>query len=340
MEDVSIIGLDIAKNSFQAHGASAAGVVVFRKKLPRGKVLEFLSRQPTCVVALEACATSHYWGREIIRLGHEVRMIPPIYVKPFVKRQKNDAADAEAIAEAAVRPTMRSVAVKSEQKQALGMAFQARDLLVRQRTQTINALRGHLAEFGVIAPIGTAHLKRLRASIEDPDGVLVPEVLEIANIFLRQIDAQQTEIDALGARLRARAPADNTASRLMTIPGIGPIGAAAIIAFAAPMEGFRKGRDFAAWLGLPPRQYSTGGKTVLGRMSRMGQRDIRRLLITGAMAVVRWAGIRGTNEPWLQRMLDRKPRMLVAVALANKMARIVWALMTQGGEYRVPAPAA
>lgn len=340
MDEVSIIGLDIAKNTFQAHGAAADGGVVFRKKLARGKVLEFLSKQPVCIVALEACASAHHWGREIAALGHDVRLIPPVYVKPFVKRQKNDAADAEAIAEAATRATMRTVAVKDTQKQALGMAFRARDLLVRQRTQTINALRGHLAEFGLIAPKGTVHLQRLRALMIALQADLPNEVIEIAQMLLDQIDGQQVQIAALEVRLRARAPQDEASARLMTIPGVGPICAAAVAAFSAPMESFPKGRDFAAWLGLTPRQHSTGGKAILGRMSKMGQRDIRRLLITGAMAVVRWAVIRGANDPWLAELLKRKPRMVVAVALANKMARTIWALLTKGGTYRVPAVAA
>lgn len=337
MGEVSIIGLDLAKNSFQLHGAGGDGEVVFRKKLARSKVLPFFAGQSRCMVAMEACASAHYWARELGALGHEVKLIPPVYVKPFVKRQKNDAADAEAIAEAVRRPTMRFVAVKSEEKQALGMNFRARDLLVRQRTQTINALRGHLAEFGIVAPQGAAHVSRLGRAMEDPATGLPPEVLEIASMLLAQIDALQEKITALEIKIRGRAPKDERAARLMTIPGVGPICAAAIESFAPPMEGFRRGRDFAAWLGLTPRQHSTGGKNILGRMSKMGQRDIRRLLITGAMAVVRWANRRGTDDPWLVRMLQRKPRMLVAVALANKMARIVWALTMKGGIYRTPA---
>lgn len=340
MDKVSIIGLDLAKNSFQAHGAGIDGKVAFRKKLSRSKVLPFLAGRSPCLVAMEACASAHYWAREIGALGHQVKLIPPVYVKPFVKRQKNDSADAEAIAEAASRPTMRFVVAKSEQKQALGMTFRARDLLVRQRTQTINALRGHLAEFGVIAPQGAAHVNRLREAVSDPATGLPPEVLEVANMLLEQIGALRDKIAVLEIRIRARAPKDEMAARLMTIPGVGPICASAIEAFAPPMEGFQRGRDFAAWLGLTPRQNSTGGKRILGRVSKMGQRDIRRLLITGAMAVVRWACRRGTDDPWLARMLQRKPRMLVAVALANKMARISWALMTKGGVYRAPAAVA
>ena len=337
MEKVSIVGMDLAKNVFHVHGARSDGSVGFRKKLSRNKVLLFFAAQPRCVVAMEACASAHYWAREIGDLGHAVKLIPPIYVKPFVKRQKNDAADAEAIAEAASRPTMRFVAVKSEEKQALGMAFRTRDLFVWQRTQTINALRGHLAEHGVIAPKGIAHVERLKGVVEDPDGGLPGSVIALARMLLDQIAALQEKIDVLEAEIRSRARRDDVAFRLMTIPGIGPICAAAMEAFAPPPETFAKGRDFAAWLGLTPRQHSSGGKARLGKVSKMGQRDLRRLLITGAMAVVRWAVRKGAPEgSWLARMLLRKPRMLVAVALANKMARVAWASMAKGGTYLNP----
>ena len=340
MENVSIIGLDLAKNMFQVHGAHADGSVGFRKKLSRNKVLTFLTTQPRCVVAMEACASSHFWAREIDKIGHEVKMIPPIYVKPFVKRQKNDAADAEAIAEAASRPTMRFVAVKSEEKQALGMAFRVRDLFVRQRTQAINALRGHLAEYGVIAPQGIAHLDQLIRVVDDPANGLPKPVVALACMMLDQIRGLQENIVVLEKEIRSRSKRDDVASRLMTVPGIGPICATAMEAFAPPAETFSKGRDFAAWIGLTPRQHSSGGKERLGKTSKMGQRDLRRLLITGAMAVVRWAVRKGAREgSWLARMLQRKPRMLVAVALANKMARIAWALMAKGGVYRDPAVA-
>ena len=340
MSEVSIIGIDLAKRSFQVHGARADGSVAFRRKLGREKVLDFVASQPPYVVAMEACASAHYWGREIGKLGHEVRLIPPIYVKPFVKRQKNDEADAEAICEAAERPTMRFVAVKGEEQQAQGMLFRTRDLLVRQRTQTINALRGHLAEFGVIAPQGVAHVGRLASALEDPGSGLPGPVRELGGLLLEQIAGLAAKIAGLETQLRARARRDPEAARLMTIPGIGPICATAIQAFAPPIESFRRGRDFAAWLGLVPRQHSTGGKPRLGRISKMGQRDLRRLLVSGAMAVVRWACRRGeTKDPWLARMLARKPRKLVAVALANRMARIAWALMTNNEVYRAPAAA-
>ena len=341
MAEVTIIGIDLAKRSFQLHGSRADGSVAFRKKLSREKVLGFMALQPRCVVALEACGSAHYWGREIGKLGHAVKLVPPVYVKPFVKRQKNDAADAEAICEAASRPTMRFVAVKPEEQQARGMRFRTRELLVRQRTQTINALRGHLAEFGVVAPRGPAYVGRLAAAIEDADSGLPDAVRELGALLLGQVAALDARIAGLENALRARAREDAQAVRLMSIPGIGPLSAMAIQAFAPPMESFRRGRDFAAWLGLVPRQHSTGGKPKLGRISKMGQRDLRRLLVIGAMATVGWAVRRGaTNDPWLARMLARKPRMLVAVALANRRARIVWALLTKNAQYRAAAPAA
>ena len=249
-------------------------------------------------------------------------------------------ADAEAICEAAQRPTMRFVAVKTEEQQARGMLFRTRDLLVRQRTQTINALRGHLAEYGVVAPQGVAHVGRLASALKDPDSGLPVPVRELGGLLLVQIAEFDAKIDGLEKERRGCAREDEEAVRLMTIPGIGPIGAMALQAFAPPMETFRRGRDFAAWLGLVPRQYTTGGKPRLGKISKMGQRNLRRLLIIGAMAVVSSAVRRGeTNDPWLARMLARKPRMLVAVALANKMARIVWALMTKKENDRAPAAA-
>ena len=341
MCEVSIIGIDLAKRSFQLHGAGVDGSAAFRRKVSREKLLQFLERQPTCLVAMEACATSHLWGREIAKLGHEVKLIPPIYVKPFVKRQKNDTADAEAIAEAASRKNMRFVAVKAEEQQAQSMVFRTRDLLVRQRTQMINALRGHLAEYGVIAPQGAAHVRRLAQEIENPTSCLPDLVRKLGRMYLKQITEYDTRIKGLEQHIRKLAKADEDVCRLMTIPGIGPICAMAIRAFAPPMETFKNGRDFAAWTGLVPRQKSTGGKQILGKTSKMGQRDIRRLLISGAMAVVCWASRRGAPEgSWLARMMARKPRMLVATALANRMARAVWAMTIKNEDYRNPAVAA
>ena len=338
MGEVSIIGLDLAKRSFQVHGAYTDGSVAFRKKLTRAQVVPFFADQPSCVVAMEACATAHDWGREIGALGHEIKLIPPVYVKPFVKRQKNDAADAEAIAEAATRPTMRTVPVKSRDQQSRAVLFRTRDLLVRQRTQLINALRGHLAEYGSVAPKKAVNVKRLAEALDDPENGLPPLMVEMGLIYLDHIAALTKRIDALEKRVLAEANRDKTARQLQTMPGIGPVTAMAVTAFAPPMETFRRGRDFAAWLGLVPRQHSTGGRTILGKTSKMGQRDIRRLLIVGAMSVVNAALRAGTPAGgWLARMLERKPRLVVAIALANRMARRVWAMLTKDEDYRDPA---
>lgn len=340
MCEVSIIGIDLAKNVFQLHGMMANGSVAFRRKLTRSRLLPFLAEHPVCLVAMEACASAHYWGREIGKIGHEVRLIAPQYVKPFVKRQKNDAADAEAIAEAASRPTMRFVAVKSAEQQSQAMVFKTRDLLLGQRTQAMNALRGHLAEYGVIAPQGIQHFGNLARVVEDGDSALPQAVVELAKELLAHIGILSERISALDERIKEIAKVDETARQLMTIPGIGPITATAMVAMAPPTSTFSKGRDFAAWLGLTPKQNSTGGKTRLGETSKMGQKDLRRLLILGAMAVVQKAARHGAVEgSWLARMVVRKPKMLVAVALANKIARIVWALMARGGVYQAPVAA-
>jgi transposase len=340
MHNTIIIGIDLAKNLFQLHGMRADGAVAFRRKVSRARLLPFLAEHPACLVAMEACASAHYWGREIEKLGHDVRLIAPQYVKPYVKRQKNDVADAEAIAEAASRPTMRFVAVKSAEKQSQAMVFKTRDLLMTQRTQTINALRGHLAEYGVIAPKGAHNVDQLAKALEDPDATLPLAVIDLGKELLDHLEVLDERVAALSKRVKEVARTDETARRLMTIPGIGPICAAAMAAVAPPPSVFTKGRDFAAWLGLTPKQNSTGGKTRLGETSKMGQRDLRRLLIIGAMAVVQQAARSGAPAgSWLGRMLARKPKMLVAVALANKIARVAWALMAGGGVYQAPAAA-
>jgi transposase len=340
MKEVTIVGIDLAKQVFQIHGASADGAVVFRKKLSRAQLVRFMADLPQCIVAMEACATAHHWGREMIRLGHEVRLIPPVYVKPFVKRQKNDASDAEAIAEAALRPTMRTVSVKTPDQQSRAMLFRTRELLVGQRTQMINALRGHLAEHGLVVAKGVGNVRRLSEIVADADGFLPELVREMSALYLDRIEQTSHQITALERRIAAEARQSDVARRLGTMPGIGPICAMAVETFAPAMETFRRGRDFSAWLGLVPRQHSSGGRQKLGRTSKMGQRDIRRLLILGAMSVVTWRG-RGGGRPgsWLARMLEKKPRLLVAIALANKMARMIWAMMTHGEDYRDPAGA-
>ncbi|SEO45181.1 Transposase [Paracoccus alcaliphilus] len=342
MSEVITVGLDLAKNVFQAHGADALGRVLFRKKLRRDQVLPFFSQQPSCVVAMEACGGAHFWGRELGKLGHEVRLIPPAYVKPFVKRQKNDMADAEAICEAATRPTMRFVPVKSEETQGAAMVFRIRELLIRQRTQAINALRGHLGEFGQIVPQGAGNAARLIAIIEDPDSGLPADAIATLDVLVAALRHLEAEIGKLDAEISRRAKDNEVARRLMTIPGIGPLIATAIATLAPPPELFRKGRDFAAWLGLTPRQHSTGGKQRLGATTKMGERSLRRLMIIGANSVVIKRHVHASARPgtWLGGMLTRKPPMLVRVALANKMARIVWALMAHGDVYKAPAAAA
>lgn len=340
MGEVSTIGLDLAKNVFQVHGADTSGAVVFRRKLRRHDVLGFFARQPRCVVAMEACGGAHYWGREIGRLGHEVKLIAPAYVKPFVKRQKNDMADAEAICEAAQRPTMRFVQVKSDEQQAGTAVFRVRDLLVRQRTQLINALRGQLAEYGLVVAHGPSHVTKLVDRLRDPESG-VPSSARLAfELLVTMLGTLEDKIVELDLEIGRRAREEQAARRLMTIPGIGPVTATALVALAPDASSFRRGRDFAAWLGLTPRQHSTGGKQKLGATSKMGERTLRRLLIIGASAVVRQARRRGvTEDTWLSRMLARKPPMLVMVALANKMARTVWALLARGGVYKAPAAA-
>ncbi len=341
MGEVSLIGADLAKNVFQVHGAAADGSVVFRKKLSRPQFARFMADQPPCVVAMEACASAPYWAREMAGLGHQVRLIAPPYVKPFVKRQKNDAADAEAVVEAALRPTMRFVEPKRANQQARATVFRAREQFLKQRTEAVNALRSYLYEFGHVAPEGIGYLPHLARVVEDQTSGLPDLVREICRLTLEQIASLTTRIDALKAKIAAMSKEAGMARQLQTMPGVGPIGALAIETFAPPMEQFRRGRDFAAWLGLVPLQRSSGGKPRLGKTSKMGQRDIRRLLVTGAMAVIRWALRRGVpGNPWLARLLERKPPMLAAVALANKMARGIWAMLTRGEDYRDPATVA
>jgi transposase len=340
MGEISTVGLDLAKSIFQLHGADEKGTVVLRKKLRRDRLLVFFSDLPHCLVAMEACASAHHWAREIAKLGHEVRLIPPAYVKPFVKRQKNDMADAEAICEAAQRPTMRFVQPKSAEAQGAAVVFRVRDLLVRQRTQLINALRGHLIEFGYAIRKGAGNVEHLVRIIEDPSSDIPTDARPVLAVIAESLQMLQAKIGLLDREIAARAKANPTVKRLMTIPGVGPIAATALVALAPAASSFRRGRDFAAWLGLTPRQHSSGGKEKLGRTTKMGERSLRRLLIIGASAAANAAARNPTRaNDWLTGMLARKPRMLVTVALANKTARIVWALMAHGGSYRTPAAA-
>ena len=341
MGEVSTVGIDLAKSVFQVHGADASGAVMIRKKLRRDEVLAFFSMLPPCTVAMEACASAHHWAREIAALGHDTKLIAPAYVKPFVKRQKNDMADAEAICEAAQRPTMRFVQGKSAEAQASAVVFRTRDLLVRQRTQLINALRGHLTEFGYIVRQGVGHVGKLIEVVKDPASDIPVQARPVLVVIAQGLEALQTQIALLDREIASRAKADAVAKRLMTIPGVGPVIATALVALAPAASTFRRGRDFAAWLGLVPRQHSSGGKERLGRTTKMGERSLRRLLIIGASSVTKVAA-RNPDKAgaWLASMLARKPRMLITVALANKMARTVWALMAHGGSYRAPAAAA
>lgn len=337
MDEVTIIGVDLAKSVFQVHGTAADGTIKFRKKLTRLQFARFMAKQPPCLVAMEACGSAHYWGREMEKLGHDARLIAPIYVKPFVKRQKNDAADAEAIVEAALRPNMRFVCIKSEEQQSRGALFRTREMLIRQRTQAINALRAHLAEFGVVVPKGIYNVKRLAEYIANPDHILPDCIRDVSSIYLNQIEKFTLLTDELETSIKLKAKNSSVSRLLQTIPGVGPITAMAVEAFAPDMSNFHRGRNFSAWLGLVPLQYSTGGKQILGRTSKMGQKDIRRLLIIGAISVVR-ATLRKelSDKTWLGRMLLRKPRIVVAIALANKMARTIWAMLTTGEYYRDP----
>jgi transposase len=336
----TMIGVDLAKTVFQLHAASMAGQPKFRKKLSRQSFSKFMAAQPPAVVVMEACSSAHYWAREMIRLGHEVKLIAPHYVKPFLKRQKNDAADAEAILIAAQRPEMRFVEPKSEDQQSRAILFRARERLVHQRTELVNALRACLYEYGHIVPLGIHQIKRIEEILDEPHSELPDLVREECRELLEQIVEKTVRIDARTRKIKALAAEADTARRVQTVPGVGPLTALAIEAFAPPMESFRCGRDFAAWLGLVPRQFSSGGKERLGRISKAGQADIRRLLIIGAMSRLNGLGRKSIPEgSWLARIAARKPRMLVAIALANKMARTIWAMITKDEDYRAPTQA-
>jgi transposase len=340
MTHATIIGIDLAKNVFHLHGTLDDGTVVFRKKLSRGQVLPFLSEHPNCLVAMEACATAHDWARQISKLGHGTRLIPPQYVKPYVKRQKNDTADAEAITEAVSRRNMRFVEVKSEEQQVSAMAYRTRQMFIGQRTQTVNALRSHLSEHGIIAPKSKAGIKKLTAMIEDDTALISEKVRDIARVYVDHIEQLTAKISDATEAMKAAAKVSESAKRLQTMPGIGVQTAMAIEAFAPDMTCFKRGRDFSAWLGLVPKQHSTGGKSRLGRVSKMGQADIRSQLIRGAMSVITAAIRFGIKKgSWLERLLGRKPKLVAAVTLANRMARAVWAMLTRNEGYRNPEAA-
>jgi transposase len=333
-----MIGVDLAKNVFQVHVASRAGEVQCRKKLSRKQFSAFMAQQEPSLVIFEACGGANYWAREMESLDHEVRLIAPQYVRPFVKRQKNDAADAEAIVIAARQPEMRFVEPKTIEQQSRAAVFRGRERLVHQRTADVNALRALLYEHGHVFPAGIRHLNRMTALIEEETSGLPMLIREECKDLQAQIAEKTARITERTAKLKTLAAQSDKARRLQTMPGVGPLTAVAVEAFGPDMAQFKTGRDFAAWLGLVPRQHSSGGKERLGRMTKAGQADIRRLLIIGAMSRLTWLGRRAIPEgSWLSRMLARKPKMLVAIALANKMARQIWAMLTKNENYRDPA---
>jgi len=332
---ITTIGLDIAKNVFQVHGIDGDEKVVVRKQLRRSQVMRFFQELAPCLVGLEACATAHHWARELQALGHTVRLMPAKDVKAYVKRNKNDAADAAAICEAVRRPSMRFVPVKSAEQQAQLMQHRARDLLMRQRTQLINAIRAHMAELGITAPQGREGIKQLLAIVADDEDLRLPVDARASLIVLAaQLQAMQTTIGSLERRIVARHRANADSKRLQTIPGVGVIGATAIAATVSDPAAFRSGRDFAAWVGLVPREASTGGKQKLGPISKQGDRYLRRILVGGAVSILRRAKLNPLRYPWVTQLLARRPFKVVAIALANKMARVAWALLAKGGTYR------
>ena len=339
MHSVTTIGLDIAKSVFQVHGVDAHGRVVVRRQLKRRQVLPFFKKLSPCLVGIEACATSHHWSRELQALGHTVRLMPPAYVKPYLKRQKNDAADAEAICEAVMRPSMRFVATKTPEQQSCLMLHRTRHLFIRQQTAVINAIRAHLAEFGVVAPVGRNGVEELLDVVANPDDTRVPEVarecVAALGTQLRMLKAQILEFDR---HIMAWHRSNETSKRLDEIPGVGPALATALVASIANPMAFRSGRDFSAWVGLVPKQSSSGGKERLDSITKRGDRYLRSLFTAGALAVIRYAKIHGTkHRPWLTALLARRPTKVAAIALANKIARMAWAMMAKGEHYREPA---
>lgn len=336
--EITTLGIDLAKSVFQLHGIAADGQVLLRKRLRRNQVLEFMANLPPCLVGIEACGTSHHWAREIAELGHDVRLIPPAYVKPYVKRQKNDMADAEAICEAVSRPNMHFVPIKTPEQQAVLILHRTRKILCRQRTMLLNAFRSHLAEFGIIAPKGPYHVMQLATALRAGEYNL-PAVARTALLgFADQLAALTTEIKSMEQQLRAWHRQNTVSQRLQTIPGVGILTATALAASVPDPSVFRSGRHFAAFLGLVPRQNSTGGKERLGRISKMGDPYLRTLLVNGATAVIRRIEqAEGRTAIWIRRLLEKKPTRVATVAIANKTARIAWAVMLRGEEYRPPA---
>lgn len=337
MKEITTIGLDLAKSVFQIHAVDAEGAVIVRRQIKRAQLLLFFSRLRPCLIGMEACAGAHFWARELTGFGHEVRLIPPSYVKPFVKRGKTDAADAEAICTAVAQPTMRFVSVKTEAQQAVLMQHRTRDFLVRQLTQLANAIRAHLGEFGIVVPKGIHNMGRLIAEADTAD--LPPEAQMPLDLLAGQFRDTKERIDVMTARIKEDAEADAVARRLQTMPGVGPITASALAATLPDVSAFRTARDLSAWLGLTPKAHSSGGKERLGAISKMGNRYIRRLLYLGAMGVIsarrrRDPGNDWPGDDWLARLIATKPLKVAAIALANRMARAVWAMLRTGEAWR------
>lgn len=341
MESAVTIGLDLGKSVFQVHGVDCQGAVVVQRRIVRARLLAFFAKQPACLVGMEACAAAHYWARELQKLGHQVKLMPPRYVKPYVKRQKNDAADAEAICEAVTRPNMRFVEIKSSEQQGVLVLHRVRLMLMRQRIALSNAIRGHMAEYGLVAPVGRNGLQRLMAIIADHGDDRLPAMARASLIVLvSQLQLLNEQVLENDRRVRATARSTELGRRLMEVPGVGPLLASAMVASVPDPTAFRSGRDLAAWIGLVPRQNSSGGKEKLGGITKQGDRYLRQLLVVGALSVIRYAQQHGTRRPWLVSLLARRTPKIAAVALANKMARMIWAMMMTGERYREPVPAA
>jgi transposase len=341
MESAVTIGLDLGKSVFQVHGVDAGGAVVIQRRLTRGRLLAFFAKQVPCLVGMEACAAAHHWGRELSKLGHRVRLMPPRYVKAYVKRQKNDAADAEAICEAVTRPTMRFVEIKTCEQQGTLVLHRVRLMLMRQRVQLSNAIRGHMAEYGLVAPVGRNGVQRLIAILGNPDDERVPAVARASLApLVCQFGLVNDQVLENDRRVRSSARSTELGCRLMEVPGVGPVLASAMVATVPDPTAFKSGRALAAWIGLVPRQNSSGGKEKLGGITKQGDRYLRQLLVAGALAVIRYAHKHGTKRPWLVQLLARRTPKVAAVALANKMARMIWAMMMTGERYREPVVAA